>query len=67
MKKVWKLLTLFRKILDESRHKPNKHWLMKAADFITNHLNHDYKTVIWKCTQHVMKGNLMLSKDLLET
>ena len=67
MKKVLKLLTLFRKILDESRHKPNKHWLIKTADFITNHLNHDYKTVIWKCTQHVMKGNLMLSKDLLET
>ena len=53
----------FQKILDESNRKPNKKGVETVKNFTIDQWNHGCKT----CTQHIMKGNLLLLKNLLES
>ena len=41
----------FQKILDESNRKPSKIWVDKAANFMIDQWNHDYKKWKSKCNK----------------
>ena len=74
-KKGITITNAFQKILYESKHrvvkskgrKSNKIWDDKSSEFKINQRNHDLKKMAWKGIQHVMKENLLLLKDLLES
>ena len=36
-------------------------------NFITDQWNHGYKTMLQECTQNILKGDLLLLKDLIRT
>ena len=55
----------FEKILDESKHKPNKTWVDKGSKFY-NRLMKSQKKNIQKYIQPLMTENLLLLKDSLE-
>ena len=57
-KKGASIVNAFQKILDDSKRKPNKIWVDKGSEFC--------KTMILLCIQHIMKGNLLSPRDLLE-
>ena len=61
----------FQEILKDStelhsNRKPNKIWVDKGSEFYNSSFKNGYKTMILLCIQHIMKGNLLLLKDLLE-
>ena len=62
-KKGVSIANAFQKILDDSKRKPNKIWLDKGGEFYNNSCN---KWLQDNDIQHIMKGNLLLLKDLLE-
>ena len=52
----------FKKIISKGR-KPNKIWVDQGSEFY----NQSFKDFLKiKCTQHTMKENLLLLRDLLE-
>ena len=53
------------KILDESRSKPNKIWVDKGSEFYNKSMKSHLEKML--CIQHIMKKNLLLMKDLLQT
>ena len=59
------ILNAFQKILKESDRKPNKIWVDKGSEFYNN-CNNGWEIMILKCIQQIMKGNLLLLKDLLK-
>ena len=62
-KRVLYLQIAFPKVSHES--KPKFGWI-KVANLTIDQWNHGYKTMIYKCIQHIIKKNLLLLKDLLE-
>ena len=64
---VLQLLMLFKKFqmsLKCERHKPNKYGQIQVVNLTVDKKNHDYKIRMKKFSQHTMKGNLLLLKDL---
>ena len=60
------IVNAFESILKKSIRKPNKIWVDEGGEFDNNSFKNGCKTMILLCTQHVMKKNLLLLKDLLE-
>ena len=57
----------FKKILDESNHKPNKIGVGKGRKFSNRPMKSWLKKkLLWKYIQHITMENLLLLKDLLE-
>ena len=57
----------FKKILDESNHKPNKIGVGKGHKFSNRPMKSWLKKkMLWKYIQHITMENLLLLKDLLE-
>ena len=54
----------FQKTISEGR-KPNKIWVDQGGEFYNNLFKRLLKTNNIKCTQHTIKENLSLLKDLL--
>ena len=58
----------FQIILKQSNsRKPNKIWVDKVSEFYNAYFKNDNETMILLCIQHIMKENLLLLKDLLES
>ena len=64
-KKGTSIVNAFKKIISDKR-KPNKIWVDQGSEFYNQFFKDFLKKITLKCTQHLMKGNLMLLKDLLE-
>ena len=60
------IVNAFESILKKSIRKPNRIWVDEGGEFDNNSFKNGCKTMILLCTQHVMKKNLLLLKDLLE-
>ena len=65
-KKSVSIVNAFQKILNVSGRKPNKIWVNKGSEFYNISFKKWLKDIILKCIQQIMKGNLLLLKDLLE-
>ena len=65
-KKSVSIVNAFKKILNVSGRKPNKIWVNKGSEFYNISFKKWLKDIILKCIQQIMKGNLLLLKDLLE-
>ena len=65
-KKGISIVKAFQIILKQSNKKPNKIWVDKDLNFIMLILKNGYEIMILLCIQHIMKGNLLLLKDLLK-
>ena len=65
-KKGISIVKAFQSILKQSNRKPNKIWVDKGLNFIMLILKNGCEAMILLCIQHIMKGNLLLLKDLLE-
>ena len=65
-KKGISIVKAFQIISKQSNRKPNKIWQKKGLNFIMFILKNGCETMILLCIQHIMKGNLLLLKDLLE-
>ena len=69
-KKGISIVKVFQIILKQSNsRKPNKIWVAthKCLNFIMLILKNSCETMILLCIQHIMKENLLLPKDLLES
>ena len=73
-KKGTSIVNAFQKIISESkgRRKPNKIWVDQGSELYNNSFkdflkinNNVYVYIYNNCTQHIMKENLLLLKDLL--
>ena len=58
--------TVFQKILDNSKTKPNKIWTDQGSEFYNNSFKKCYKKMTEKSIQHKMKESVLWLKDLLE-
>ena len=56
----------FQRILDKSGRKPNKIWVDKESKIYNSCFKKLLKIMILKCVRYIMKGNLLLLKDLLK-
>ena len=63
-KKGISIVNAFQKTISEGR-KPNKIWIDQGGEFYNNLFKRLLKTNNIKCTQHTIKENLSLLKDLL--
>ena len=64
-KKAATITNAFQKILDSSKTKPNKIWVDQGSEFYNNSFKKWLKvTLVY--IEHIMKGNLLLLKDLLK-
>ena len=67
-KKVTTITNAFQKILRESNCKSNKIWVDKGSKFYNRSMKSWLEEkMIWKCVQRIMKENLLLLKDSLES
>ena len=53
--KKTRITITFQKILDESKHKPNKTWVDKDSEFYHRSMKSWLEKMTQKCIQHVMK------------
>ena len=58
-KKGISIVHAFKQILKESNRKPNKIWVDKESKFYNNSFKNGYKIMILKCTQQIMRENLL--------
>ena len=58
------IVNAFQTIISKER-KPNKKWVDQGSE-LYNQSFKDFSEITQKCTQHLMKENLLLLKDLLE-
>ena len=65
-KKGVSIVNAFQSILKKSNTKPNQIWVDQGGEFYNNTFKIGCKRMILLCIQHIMKGNLLLLKDLLE-
>ena len=56
----------FLKTLKESNHKANKIWIDKGSECYNKSMKSWLEKMLQKCIQHIMKGNLLLLKELLK-
>ena len=64
-KKGTSIVNVFQKIISKER-KPNKTWVDQCSEFYNQSFKCFLKIGNIECTQHLMKENLLLLKDLLE-
>ena len=65
-KKCVSIVDVFQKMLDDSNSKQNKIWADKGSEFYNSSFKKWLKIMILKCIQYIMKGNLLLLKNLSE-
>ena len=65
-KKGVTIVSVFQKILDDSKRKLNKIWADKGCEFHNRSMESWLEKMIKICIQHIMKENLLFQKDLLE-
>ena len=56
----------FQKTLKKSNQKSNKIWVDKGSESYNRSMKLFLEKMLYKCIQHIMKENLLLSKDSLE-
>ena len=64
-KKTGTIGNVFQNILDESNRKPNKIWVDKSSEFYNRSLKSWLQDNDMEMYQQIMKGHLLLPKDLL--
>ena len=64
-KKTSTIGNVFQNILDESNRKPNKIWVDKSSEFYNRSLKSWLQDNDMEMYQHIVKGHLLLPKDLL--
>ena len=65
IKKTSTIGNVFQNILDESNRKPNKIWVDKSSEFYNRSLKSWLQDNDMEMYQHIVKGHLLLPKDLL--
>ena len=65
-KKGPSIVDAFQRMLDKSGRKPNKIWVDKGSKIYNSCFKKLLKIMILKCVRYIMKGNLLLLKDLLK-